>query len=85
MNSITKVFEIQEQINKVICDKDLEWSDQGMFVGQSFEEYWRDNSGQYSDTKEEFSFSFSTKGGIKGTVPERVKEKILKILEKYKK
>jgi hypothetical protein len=85
MSAITKVFEIQQKIDKVINDEDLEWYDQGMFTGQSSEEMWRDNSGQYKDAGEEFSFSFSTKGNHEGTIPERAKQAVLQILEGYKK
>lgn len=80
---LDRIFEIQKKIDKVTLPK-YEGVDQGMLLHQEDpNEYWRDNS-YWNDDDNVYSFSFSSNGDYKGTLPPDCEHKILKILKSYK-
>jgi hypothetical protein len=80
---LDRIFKIQNQINEVTKTK-YKNMDQGMFLHQEDpNEYWRDNS-YWNEEDDVYSFSFSSNGDHKGTLPPDCERKILKILNSYK-
>lgn len=80
---LTRIFEIQNQIDKIARPK-YKSVDQGMLLHQeSPNVYWRDTS-YWNDDENVYSFSFSSSGDYKGTLPPDCEHKILKILKSYK-
>ena len=67
MTLLNQVFELQRKID-AIRPEGYECVDAGMFIPEGSEsELWRDNTLEKGDV--EYSFSFSTKGGLVGDVP----------------
>jgi hypothetical protein len=82
VNLIDRIFEIQKKIDKITLPK-YSGVDQGMFVPQDQDVYWRDNS-YWNDENNVYSFAFSTNGEYKGDLPPDCALDIMMILDSYK-
>ncbi len=79
---VQRLFEMQKKIDKIINPL-YEDIDQGMFVPQDEEPYWRDTT-CFNDPEKVYSFSFSSDGDYEGDLLPDCALEILTIFESYK-
>ena len=84
---IDRAFEIQKKIMEVIPPDEQDFFDSGMFVNPKksgeVTVIWRDYS--WGNGEEEYNFSYSTCGELKGDIPADIKVQVEEILAPYKK
>jgi hypothetical protein len=84
---VSRIFEMDREIwNELPDPDDCEWTDAGMFapVNNHLNTLWRDASFQLKGEEEEWSFSYSTDGEIKGDIPPRYRTGVMTVLERYR-